>query len=209
MGPLRTLGTLTTLLSLLVPHSALAQSCSVNFETATVKPSILDSLKTVLKSFNPKGEAQRLSSLRQQVQQLKEDKRQLSETLNTVLQQNSVPSWLEARVKQIPDIQNKVLTLLEDMRSEAEQGGLFAGDKSFSDLEELIDAKKRAISKICVLTQQPLPLVDPALRQQLQSVVGNLNLEVKSLGEIDEQIGTLIQKAHEQETAAKAKDKKN
>jgi len=203
------MGTLTIFLVLLIPRSALGQSCSVTFETATVKPSILDSLMTVLKSFNPKGEAQRLSSLRQEVQQLKGEKQQLADTLNTVLQQNSVPDWLKARVNQIPDIQNKVLTLLEDMRSEADQGGLFAGDKSFSDLEELIDKKKREINKICVLTQQPLPLVDPGLRQQLQSVVSNLNLEVESLGKIDEQIGTLIQKAHEQETAAKTKEKKN
>jgi hypothetical protein len=209
MRPLRTMGALTILLSLVIPRIALGQSCSVTFETATVKPSILDSLMTVLKSFNPKGEAQRLTSLRQQVQQLKEDKRQLSDTLNNVLQQNSMPSWLEARVKQIPDIQSKVLTLLEDLRSEADHGGLFAGDKSFSDLEELIDKKKRDMSKICVLTQQPLPLVDPALKQQLQSVVSNLNLEVESLGKVDDQIGTLIQKAHEQETAATAKEKKN
>jgi hypothetical protein len=164
---------------------------------------------TVLKSFNPKGEAQRLSSLRQQVQELKKDKHELSETLIAVLEQNSLPDWLQARVKQIPDIQNKVLVLLDDIRSEADQGGLFAGDKSFSDLEDLIDQKRRDLSRLCVLSQQPLPLINPALRQQLQSLVGNLNLEVESLGKIDDQLGTLIQKAHDQETSAKTNQKKD
>src|SRR5580704_17012189 len=149
----RTMTLLLVVLTLFVSSAALGQSCSVTFETATVKPSLWDSLVTVLKSFNPKGEAQRLSSLRQQVQQLKEDKHQLSDTLTNVLQQSSVPSWLEARVKQIPDIQNKVLILLNDIRSEADQGGLFAGDKSFSDLQEVIDLKRRDLSKLCVLAQ--------------------------------------------------------
>jgi hypothetical protein len=209
---MRRLGTMTTLtfiLTLVVPSAALGQSCSVIFETATVKPSVWGSLMTVLKSFNPKGEAQRLSALRQQVQQLKEDKHQLSDTLNTVLQQNSVPSWLEARVKQIPDIQNKVVILLDDIRSEADQGGLFAGDKSFADLKGLVDQKRLDLSKLCVFAQQPLPLIDPALRQQLQSLVGNLNLEADSLGKIDDQLGSLIQKARDQETSAKTKQEKN
>jgi hypothetical protein len=172
-----------------------------------VKPSILDSLLTVLRSFNPKGEAQRLSSLRQEIQDLETDKRQLADTLNTVIQQNSVPSWLEARVREIPELQAKILILLDHIRSEADQGGLFAGDQSFSDIGELLDQKRRDLSKLCVLSQQPLPL-NPALSQQLKSLVESLNLEVNSLGKIDSQLGSLIQKAHDEQTAAKKNQNK-
>jgi hypothetical protein len=206
------MGTLTIFVSLLIPGNALGQSCSVTFETATVKPSVWDSFMTLLKSFNPKGEVERLMSLEKEVHQLKDDKHQLADTLNTVLQQNSVPSWLEARVKEIPDIQNKVLLLLTNIRSEAAEGGVFGGpppDKTYYDLEELVGKKGRDLGQLCVLTQQPLPLIDPSRRQQLQTLVDNLNKEVDALGKIDDQLGALIQKAHDQETAGKTKQKKD
>jgi len=206
MKTLQIVRMLAVCVTLMAPRVLPGQSCSVPFDTGTVKPSMWDSLVTVLRSFNPKGEAQRLGTLRQRVQQLKDDKHELSDTLNTVIQQNSVPSWLDARVKQIPDVQNKALVLIDNIRSEADQGGLFVGDKAFSDLSELLNKKGHMLNQLCVLAQQPLPL-NPSLRQQLQSLVNSLNLEVDSLGKIDDEIGTLIQKAHDEEVTAKTKQK--
>jgi hypothetical protein len=205
----RTLRTAAILVPLLIPSATLGQSCSVTFETATVKPSVWDSFIKLFKSFNPKGQAERLSSLQQKVHELKSEKDQLLDTLNNVLISNSLPDWLEARLKQIPDIQNKVLVLLGEIRSEGDQGGLFAGDKSFPDLGDLLNAKKRDLSKMCVLVQLRLPLTDPAQRQQLQSLVDNLKIEAGSLGKIDDQLLTLVRKAHEEETSANSKQNKD
>jgi hypothetical protein len=183
---------------LLTPSFAAAQSCAVTFETATVKPSVLDSLITVLKSFNSKGEAQRLTNLRQEVLDLRQDKQQLADTLGTVAQQNSVPDWLQARIRQIPGIQSKVLDLLKEMRAEADQGGLFAGDQSFADLTLLIDQKQRDMSQLCLLSQQTLPL-NPVNRGRLESTVTDLKKELDALDKIDQELQKLIQKAHDSE----------
>jgi hypothetical protein len=75
--------------------------CAVNFAPATLKPSVFQSILTVISSLNPKGEAQRLTDLKQIVFQLEQKKAELAETLDKVSQQNSVPSWLEASVHQI------------------------------------------------------------------------------------------------------------
>lgn len=194
-------------LTLLVPNAALSQECSVTFEIATVKPSILESMLIVVRSLNPKGEAQRLSSLRQEVQELKKDKRQLSETLKIVLEQSSVQDWWVARVEEIPRAQKEVLRLLESIRSEADRGGLFAGDKSFASLTDLIDQKKRDLGRLCLLSAQPLPL-RPELRQRMQTLVNDLDKEVNALGSIGDALATLISKAHDEELAGNEKQKK-
>jgi uncharacterized phage infection (PIP) family protein YhgE len=219
MRTLRTVRTLAIFLSVVAPSAVLGQTCSVTFETATVEPSIWESFKTLLKSFNPKGEVERLAALQKEVRQLKEDKHQLSDTLSNILQQNSqqdsqqrsLPDWLKARLQQIPDIQNKVVQLLIDIRSEAAQGGVFGGpppDKTYDELEQLIDAKRRDLSRLCVLAQERLPLPDRE-RQELQTLVDNLNKEVDALGDVDNKLGEVIQKAHDQETSAKTKEKKD
>jgi hypothetical protein len=194
-------------LTLLVPSAALSQECSVTFEIATVKPSILESLIIVVRSLNPKGEAQRLSSLRQDVQELKKDKRQLSETLQTVLQQSSVQNWWVARVEEIPRVQKEVLRLLQSIRSEADTGGLFAGDKSFASLRDLVDQKKRDLGRLCLLSAQPLPL-RPELRQQMQTLITDLDKEVNALGSIDDALAALISRARDETLVGKEKQKK-
>ena len=77
MKTLQIVRMLAVCVTLMAPRVLPGQSCSVPFDTGTVKPSMWDSLVTVLRSFNPKGEAQRLGTLRQRVQQLKDDKHEL------------------------------------------------------------------------------------------------------------------------------------
>jgi len=189
-----------------MPAVAAAQGgCAVNFDPAILKgPGLFESVWIVVKGFNPTGEAQRLSDLRQVVLQLKQSKADLAEILNNVAQQNSLPDWLKARTQQIPAIEDQIVTLLGKMRSEAKKGGLFAGDQSFADLGVITDEKVKQLRQLCLLTNAPLPL-DPEVRQRLNGIVSVLNAEISTLREIDKELQKLIQKANEEEKNHKSK----
>ena len=170
-------------------------ACDVHFDPATVRPGILESVKTVISSFQPKGEAERLTHLKNVVFSLTSKKKELIGTLEPVLQSNSVQSWMVARITKIPELQREITNLLREMRAEAEEHGLFAGDKSFEDLTEIINDKSVELRELCQLSSHSLPL-DYQNRPVLEHYIQNLRVEVATLQQIDDAVGVLIDKAN-------------
>jgi hypothetical protein len=187
-----------------MPTVSTAQvGCSINFDPATLKgPGIFESVLLVVRSFNPKGEAQRLSDLRQVVFQLQQKKSDLADTLHTVSQQNSVPAWLQAKTQQSPGVDEQIVSLLGKMRSEAKKGGLFAGDQSFADLSVVTDQKIKQLRELCILTDAQLPL-NYETKLRLDEIVSVLRAEVSVLTEVDKELQMLIQKANEEARSQK------
>jgi hypothetical protein len=188
---------------LMLPCASRAQSgCAVNFAPATSKPSVLQSILTTISSFNPKGENQRLSDLRQVVIDLRNNKSTLLDTLSKVKENDSVPAWLQARVQQIPEMEKQIVTLFWKMHAEGDKGRLFAGDKSFAELSVVVDQKTKQLDHLCILASTSLPL-GPQDKRDLDNILVGLRSEVETLGKIDDEIGKLIQKANDQTNNSK------
>ena len=62
---------LILVIAVFLPTISEAQGCAVNFAPDTLKPSILESVKTVIASIKPQGQAVRLDKLNKVVSQLK------------------------------------------------------------------------------------------------------------------------------------------
>ena len=116
-----------------------------------------------------------------------------------------MPSWLQVRVQQIPEIDTQIADLLWKMHAEADNGGLFAGDPSFKQLSAYIDSKGKTLNQLCILSYGPLPL-SPALRSSLDQFISDLQREVETLGEIETEIDLLIKKANGEGNSAKKPD---
>jgi hypothetical protein len=169
--------------------------CDVHFDPTTVKPGILESVKTVIFSFQRKGEAERLTHLKNVVFALSSKKKDLIGALEPVLQSNSVQNWMVARLTKIPELQRDITNLLKEMRAEADEGGLFAGDKAFEDLTEIINDKSVELRELCQLSNHTLPL-DYQNRSVLDHYIQGLRAEVATLQQIDDELGALIDKAN-------------
>jgi hypothetical protein len=179
----------------LFPRTIAAQVCSVQLDAKTLQPTPWEQIVNVVASFLPKpSEAKRLSQLRQAVQDLRKDKNDLKDTLKLVADNDSLQDWMKARVRQIPNLQDQIVSLLKKIGSEGDEGGLFAGDKSFAKLQQLIRDKQVALNDLCVLSGAPLPL-SPADRNSLQSFISKLSEEIHSIDSVDEGLAKLIEKA--------------
>jgi hypothetical protein len=174
------------------------QPCDVHFSPATVKPKALENLRTLFASFIPDGESTRLANLRLTVMDLKKQKIDLVETLKIVSEANSLQDWQKARIAQIPQAQTQIVTLFRKMHSEYNKGGLFAGNKAFADLDIVIDAKKKTMNQICLLSYAKLPLSGDD-KKALDGFISDLEYEVRTLADIDNELVAIIQKAQEQE----------
>jgi hypothetical protein len=138
-------------------------------------------------------EAQRLVALRLDLSKLVVNKKTLVATVNDVVTQASVPSWLEAGVNQIPSLQEEIERLMSSIEEEARTGGLLGSSSSLSKLMEVLGQKRQVT--LCELATIPVPLPKAKLAQ-VTSLLGEIREEIKSLDELDRTLAKLIENAN-------------
>lgn len=138
-------------------------------------------------------EAQRLVALRLDLSNLVAKKKALIKTVNDVVQHGSVPSSLEASVKEIPSLQSDIERLMSSIEEEARLGGLLGASSSLTPLMDVLGAKRQAT--LCELATIPVPLPKEKV-PEVTALLGELQEEIKSLGELDKTLAQLIEAAN-------------
>lgn len=149
-------------------------------------------LSSSLELSNP-TEAQRLVALRLDLVSLVAKKETLVSTVKDVVQQASVPSWLQARVEQIPVVQNEILRLMSSIQDEARRGGLLAASPSLAALIKVLDTKR--LVTLCELATIPVPL-PKAQAPKVTILLQDIQEEIQALGELDKTLAKLIEDAN-------------
>lgn len=164
-------------------------------QAAAHKPGLLaQAWKDFRKALNsaPPNQAQRLVELRLSLIELTARKKALVTTIDQVVKNGSVPGWLAARVRQIPDIQRDVEQIMDQIREEARIGKLLGESDSLGPLMDVL-ARKRQIT-LCELAAVPLPLPEAELGK-VAVLLKDLQVEIAELDTLDKSLAKLIETA--------------
>lgn len=136
-------------------------------------------------------EAARLSKLRNSILDLANAKRNLIQTVQGVVSAQSIPGWLETRVKEIPALQWKIKDLVLAVARESDVGGLLAGDPSVKSLRNLLIKKGNVLCDLDQISTQRFPLPGP-MQARLSDVLAQLQAEASALDDLDASLTRLI-----------------
>jgi hypothetical protein len=90
----------------------------------------------------------------------------------------SVPSWLEARVEQIPRIQDDIQQIVAQIEEEARGGGLLGSSQSLTELMTILLQKRQTM--LCELATVPVPLPSEEV-DQVKTLLAELEAEIAAL----------------------------
>jgi hypothetical protein len=171
---------------------------ATNAECQVCDPTIPDSLgnqvwqkiQTACELRHP-TEAQRLAKLRNSTIELAAAKRNLIQTVEAIVDAQSVPGWLDARVREIPALQQKIKDLVLAVASESDAGGLLSGDPSVRSLKNLVSTKGTTLCVLDRIASQRFPL-PPGEQDHLRAVLSQLRAEASALDDLDASFTRLI-----------------
>ncbi len=186
------IGFVATLLT--APAFAQIEGCASTDQPGGLSGSLANSWRRIQRALELERprEVQRLVAIRLKVLDLATAKKRLIGNVRTIVDVGSTPGWLQTRVQAIPQMQNQIQQLMEDIREEALQGGLLAGGATLRILNDVL-ATKRAIT-LCELSRIPFPLPSDKF-SSIKALLAQLEDEAKSLEEIDHTFGDLIKRA--------------
>lgn len=137
-----------------------------------------------------------MARLRDSIADLATAKRNLIQTVQGVVSAQSIPGWLDTRIKEIPALQRKIKDLVLKVAAESDAGGLLAGDPSVNSLRNLLTTKGNVLCGLDEISRQRFPL--PGTTQaRLRNLLAQLQAEASALDDLAGSLTRLVATANE------------